>query len=419
MPSLGADMEAATLIEWRVKPGDSVQRGDIVAEVQTQKGLIEIEVWESGVIDQLLVQPGVKVPVGSVLATVRSAPAASSARAASAEVTPGAAKPDPLMASIGSGSPVPPTADSDTHSVSEPAAPGTRPAASPSARRLARELDVDLACVHGSGPHGAITREDVTRVAAERPKSPAASPERRAPALPAASTRQPAPTPPADAASAMRSAIGAAMARSKREIPHYYLTLDLDVSRALEWLEAENQRRSVSERLLLAALLLKATALAAREFGEMNGYYVCGAFQRSESIHLGVAIALRQGGLIAPALHDVDRTSLTDLMTRLADLVKRTRGGGLRGSELSDSTLTVTNLGDQGADSVFGIIYPPQVALVGFGKMTYRPWADHGMLGIRPIVTATLAADHRVSDGHTGARFLSAIARKLEEPDKL
>lgn len=166
-------------------------------------------------------------------------------------------------------------------------------------------------------------------------------------------------------------------------------------------------------------LLLKATALAAREFPDMNGYFVDGKYQPSNSVHVGVAIALRAGGLVAPAIHDVDRLPLRDVMTRLGDLVKRARGGGLRSSELADSTLTVTNLGDQGTHSVFGIIYPPQVALVGFGKPTPRPWAENGMLGIRPVVTATLAADHRVSDGHAGARFLGMIEQRLREPEKL
>jgi pyruvate dehydrogenase E2 component (dihydrolipoamide acetyltransferase) len=136
-------------------------------------------------------------------------------------------------------------------------------------------------------------------------------------------------------------------------------------------------------------------------------------------VHLGVAIALRQGGLVAPALHDAETLSLEDLQAGLRDLVLRARGGRLRSSEMSDATLTVTNLGDQGVDSVFGVIYPPQVALVGFGKLTERAWASGGMLAARPTVTTTLAADHRVSDGHRGALFVAAIGRLLQEPEKL
>jgi pyruvate dehydrogenase E2 component (dihydrolipoamide acetyltransferase) len=413
MPSLGADMEDGTLVEWRIKPGDVVQRGDVVAEVETQKGIIEIEIWESGVVDELRVLPGAKVPVGVVLATIAAAKGAPPA----ADAAPAARAPEPAPPSA-DGAVVAPPAEAPA-ARAPAAAPFSRPAASPSARRLARELDVDLQRVHGSGPHGAITRDDVLRARDERSKGPSEA------AVPAPSRAEApseaSPRPPArgEAAAAIRQAIAAAMARSKREIPHYYLAHEIDVSRALAWLEAENQRRPVTERLLLAALLLKATALAAQSFQSMNGYYIDGVFRPATAVHVGVGIALRQGGLVAPAIHDVDRTSLGELMARLADLVQRARGGGLRSSELSDATLTVTNLGDQGTDSVFGIIYPPQVALVGFGKPKLKPWAEGGMLGIRPVVTATLAADHRVSDGHTGARFLNAIAQRLAEPEKL
>lgn len=234
----------------------------------------------------------------------------------------------------------------------------------------------------------------------------------------------PAPTaarvrPPTAAAMAMRKAISAAMTRSKREIPHYYLGAELDVSRAVRWLEAENARRPVTERVLFAAVLLRATALALREVPELNGFFVEDTFRPSEAIHVGVAIALRQGGLVAPAIHDTDKKSLVEIMASLQDLVGRVRGGALKASEMSDPTVTLTNLGDQGTDTVFGVIYPPQVALVGFGTMRERPFAENGMLGVRPIITASLAADHRVSDGHRGARFLATLGRLLANPENL
>jgi pyruvate dehydrogenase E2 component (dihydrolipoamide acetyltransferase) len=217
----------------------------------------------------------------------------------------------------------------------------------------------------------------------------------------------------------MRDAIAAAMARSKREIPHYYLQNHIDMSCALQWLEAENAKRSISERLLPIALLIKATALAVREVPELNGTWVQGLFKRSEPVHLGVAISLRDGGLVAPAIHNVDRLALNELMSALMDLVTRARSGGLRSSELSDPTLTVSNLGDMGVETLFGIIYPPQSALVGFGKIFQRPWVSEGKIEPRPIVSATLSADHRVSDGHRGGLFLVALDRLLQEPGKL
>jgi pyruvate dehydrogenase E2 component (dihydrolipoamide acetyltransferase) len=217
----------------------------------------------------------------------------------------------------------------------------------------------------------------------------------------------------------MRRAIAAAMARSKREIPHYYLAAPVDMRRALGWLAEENRRRPVEERLLPAAPLLKAVALALRQVPELNGFWLDGAFQPSAAVHLGVAIAIRGGGLIAPALHDADRKSVGELMAGLRDLVQRARAGTLRSSEASDPTVTVTNLGDQGVETVFGVIYPPQVALVGLGRIVDRPWAEGGLLGVRPVLTATLAADHRASDGHRGGLFLAALDRLLQEPEKL
>jgi pyruvate dehydrogenase E2 component (dihydrolipoamide acetyltransferase) len=205
----------------------------------------------------------------------------------------------------------------------------------------------------------------------------------------------------------MRKAIAAAMSRSKREIPHYYLSETVPMLRAAEWLARENEKRPVTGRMLLAVLQLKAVALAAARFPDLNGFYRDGAHQPASAVHVGVAISLRQGGLVAPAIHDVQARSLEQLMQDLADLVRRARAGSLKASEMSDPTITVTNLGEGGVETVFPIIYPPQVAIVGFG-------------GVREQrVVASLAADHRVSDGHRGARFLAEIARLLQEPEKL
>jgi pyruvate dehydrogenase E2 component (dihydrolipoamide acetyltransferase) len=218
----------------------------------------------------------------------------------------------------------------------------------------------------------------------------------------------------------MRQAIAAAMARSKREIPHYYLSTNIDLKRALDWLNAENLKRPMEDRLLYGVLLIKAVALTLREFPELNAIWEAGQLVVKPEIHVGVAISIRQGGLIAPALHLADKKSLSELMHDFRDLVQRARAGSLRSSELSDSTITVTSLGEQGVESVFGIIYPPQVALVGFGKIADRPWVVDGQaLAVRPVITATLSADHRVSDGHRGGLFLSSLDRCLQQPEKL
>jgi pyruvate dehydrogenase E2 component (dihydrolipoamide acetyltransferase) len=209
------------------------------------------------------------------------------------------------------------------------------------------------------------------------------------------------------------------MARSKREIPHYHLAETVPMRAALDALRAFNAERPVTQRVLPAALLLKAVALAASEVPEVNGLHVDGSFRPSKAVHLGVAISLRGGGLVAPALHDVAAKPIGVLMSELADLVRRARAGSLRSSEMSDPTLTVTNLGDTGVDAVYGVIYPPQVALVGLGRIVERPWVDAGQLVVMPTVTATLAADHRVSDGHRGARFLVLLREQLQQPQDL
>jgi pyruvate dehydrogenase E2 component (dihydrolipoamide acetyltransferase) len=397
MPSLGADMEFGTLVDWRVKEGDAVKRGDVVALVETEKGVIEVEIFDSGVIESLVVRPGEKVPVGATLALVRGDGKGAPAQP---EPTPIAAVPVVEKARIEE-------KPAEKTAARVAAVETLRPRISPLARKRARELGVDLASISGTGEDGSISAADVERAATT------AQPTAPTPIQPAP------PTPKGLDLAAMRRVIAAAMARSKREIPHYYLATSIDMGKALNWLSAENAKRPVTKRLLSSALLIRAVALALRTTPELNGFWLDDAFKPGEGIHIGVAISLRQGGLINPAIHDVDKKNLDELMENMLDLVNRARTGHLRSSELADGTITVTNLGEQGVESVFGVIYPPQVALVGFGKITERPVAANGMVGARPVIDATLAADHRVSDGHRGGRFLLAIDRLLQEPEKL
>jgi pyruvate dehydrogenase E2 component (dihydrolipoamide acetyltransferase) len=218
----------------------------------------------------------------------------------------------------------------------------------------------------------------------------------------------------------MREAIAAAMAHSKREIPHYYLATEINMARATAWLEEYNVAMLPNERLLPAVLTLKASALAARKYPSFNGTYSApSGFSPSSSIHVGAAIAIRGGGLVAPAIHDCDQKNLQDLMAHLRDLVARARVGRLRSSEISDSTLTVSSLGERGVESLFGVIYPPQVAILGFGRIVRKPVAIGDEIKIRPVMAATLAADHRVTDGHAGSLFLNEIAALLQEPGRL
>jgi pyruvate dehydrogenase E2 component (dihydrolipoamide acetyltransferase) len=383
MPILTADMSAGTLVEWRKQPGDALARGDTIAVVETDKGLIDIEVFTPGVLEKIIVQPGATVPTGAVLAIVReTTPAAAPAPAA-------AMPPAPVVAPA-------------RRAVAPMAAPSDRVRISPLARKRAAELGIDPASVRGTGPAGSIRREDVEQAAAARAAVPAEQPRT-----------------PLDRQARARQAIGAAMARSKREIPHYYLATTIDMHRAMTWLAEENLKRPVPDRLLYGVLLIKAVALALRDVPELNSVWRGSEPVRSEAVHVGVAISLRGGGLVAPALHDTAGKSLGDLMRGFRDLVQRARSGGLRSSELSDPTITVTSLGEQGVESAFGVIFPPQVAIVGFGKIVERPWVVDGQVVARPLVTATLSADHRVSDGHRGGLFLAAVDRLLQEPGRL
>jgi pyruvate dehydrogenase E2 component (dihydrolipoamide acetyltransferase) len=520
MPALGAGMDVGRIVAWHVGVGDEVHRGDIVALVETDKANIDVEVFEDGVVEELLVAAGAKVPVGTPLARIGSragvvpaedaepdvaaedAEADVAAEVAEADVAPEVAEPAapvaervPVGAGVGAaagvaaGVPVPaahPNGAVDPHpfvtsplvrhqaeeagvdltrvhgsgpgglitrhdvelaaaravearelAAPQPSGPSGA-SSSPYARRLATEHGVDLASVTGSGPGGAVLADDVLAAAGTAPsgRSTAESPAPEAPApagedLAVGSERHRDPDEEKRAAKAarkreqeerslaMRQAIARAMERANREIPHYHLGETVDVEQTLTWLTERNADRPPSERILPAALVLKATALALREYGDLNGYWVDDAFQPGEGIHLGVAINLRRGGLLAPAIRDADQLTLDELMASLRDLVARTRSAGLRGSELTDPTITVSNLGDTGVELIHGVITPPQVALVGVGRITERPWAVDGMLAVRRTLFLSLAGDHRASDGHRGGRFLAAIAANLARPETL
>ena len=457
MPSLGADMEHGKIVEWLVKPGDYVRRGDLVAVVDTDKTVMDVESFQEGVVAELLVDPGETVPIGTPLARITPTPAE-----VGAPVPPVRLRPPPppvgprprLPQRPRHGPPPCRHLPGSRHRIAPPVrhlahrlgvdtarihgtgkggavtradvehAVAARPSAgrvrsSPRARRLAAELGVELSGVSGTGPEGAVTVADVQHAAGSRTEAAApatsAPPREQAPEAP-----QPGKSPDArERVASLRRAVGALMSRSKKTIPHYYLSTTLDLRAAVEWMQSVNAQRPVASRLVPSALLLKAAALAAKDVPEVNGFYDDGGFRPSASVHLGVAVALRQGGIVAPAIHDADTLAVDVLMEHLRDLVSRARAGRLQRAEMADPTITVTNLGDLGVESVFGVIYPPQVAMLGFGRVTEQPWAQNGLLGVRPAVTATLSADHRVSDGLRGGRYLTRIDELLQKPEEL
>jgi pyruvate dehydrogenase E2 component (dihydrolipoamide acetyltransferase) len=375
MPSLGPDMESGTLV-----PGDAVKRGDVVALVETDKGVIDVEIFAAGTVDSLLVEPGAHVPVGSVLARLRDGEASTAVSVQSATAPAQAAS-----------APSPQSAAPPRESVH-----AAHKRASPAARARARALGVDVSEVQGSGPGGVVTLEDVVKRGA--------------------TVQSAAPVAPAHD---MRSVIARAMSRSKREIPHYYLALTCSFASARAWLEEHNATAPIELRLLPSALLLKATALAARALPDFNGFYRDEEFVRSPNVHVGMAIAMRGGRLAAPAILDADRKTVAVVMRELRDLATRVRAGRMRGSELALPTITVTSLAEEGVDLVVPAIYPPQVAIVGFGAIVERPWVVEGAVRPTPVLTISLAADHRVTDGRSGARFLALIGNSLQAPQTL
>lgn len=399
MPSLGADMTEGTLVEWQVKPGDTLKKGDIIALLETSKGLIDMEVYQQGVVTELLLEPVVTVPVGTAMAKMEVegevVQPATSVPEAPQPAEPIAAQTPSVTAPPVSLQPLSPQPE---RKAAEPPRVSTRQGvlASPVVRKLAAEQQLELSQLVGSGPGGAILLRDM---ASKQPQAKAAS--------------------AADAAQTMRAAIAAAMEKSKREIPHYYLSLDVDITRAQSWLTAFNAERGPEERILLLALILKAIAQSLHQYPTLNGYYQQQQFAPSNAVHIGNVISLREGGLVVPAIHDVEQLSVEDIMVKLRDISERSRRGVLRSSELMDATITVTNMGERGSDLVLGVIYPPQVAIIGIGKTRKGMLVKEDQPLVADLLTVTLAADHRVSDGMIGAKFLNALANKLQKPEKL
>lgn len=402
MPSLGADMEAGTLVEQLVEAGSPVARGDIIAAVETQKGVIEIEVFEDGVLDGWLASIGDKVPVGTPLALIRSAgtpdtpdiPEPEAPRPTPSETPqPTDPEPEPVQPED-----LPPSDPAPTGPVPEMPPgpeveippPETRLRVTPAARRLAAQKGIDL-----------------TTLAPEKGK------------VISRTTVQSATGQPPEKSKDIRSAIAAAMSRSKREIPHYYLSHTVDMMAVDTFVAKVNADRAPDARLLPTALYALAIARALKTFPEFNGHFADGTFLASTAVHLGIATHLRSGGLVAPALFDVEASDPDRVMQELRDLVTRVRAGRYRARELSSGTITMTSLGDRGVDVLYGVIYPPQVAIVGIGKPRLLPWVEKGKITARKIANITLAADHRVSDGHRGALFLRKIDDYLQTPEKL
>ncbi len=468
MPSMGADMESAVLTKWNYGVGDEVKKGDVICEIETAKGDIDVEVWESGTLTEIVVQEGARVPVGEVLALIdtgvetpvsETEPENESEPETQTEtetVSESETEPENDIESesdIETELEPEPENDIESESDIEPKPALGAGLASPAARKRAAELGIDLAALQGTGPGGAIKLADleaaephhhhrITPVARNMAEAEGIDPDSieatgehdtvtkkdveraiaRSADGPVGKVSADTSTEKAEESERqdpLRDAIAKAMARSKREIPHYYLQRQVDVTETLDWLTTENEGRSVKERLVFGALAARAVALAAAEIPEMNGLFEDGRFEPSSAVNVGFAIAMRGGGVVAPAILDTANKNLDETMAAIKDLVRRVRRGKLKSSEMTESTITVTSLGDLGVDTVYGVIYPPQVAIVGIGSPRETAIAHDGMVGVRTCVDLTLSGDHRVSDGLVGARFLQLVEGYLQDPESL
>ncbi len=372
MPSLGADMEQGTLVEWLKQPGDVIHRGDVLAVVETQKGAIEIEVFSDGVLRDCRASPGERVPVGEVIAILDS------------DDTSTMPTVKPSFSAVPLHQPV-----------SAERLPG-KPKITPAARRLAQQFGLDVSNI-AADSSGVVGLRQV-----QASSTVTSTSEVRTSGIDFKE---------------MRKAIAAAMARSKREIPHYYVSSDLDVTALMDWLAQANASRSVADRLLYAVPLFRILARTLVETPELNGHYEQGTFSPAQTVNAGIAVAMRGGGLVAPSIQDVAGKSIDELRESLTDLVGRVRSGRLRSSELSNATVTFSNLGERTADTLMPIIYPPQVAIIGCGQIVRRPWVKDGEVQVRQVMSVTVAGDHRVSDGRSAARFLSRLEQRLITPE--
>ena len=421
MPQMGADMTEGTLVTWVKQVGEAVARGEIIAEIETDKATVELEAYEPGTMLKHVVAEGETVPVGDVIALMgdasevvgeverklpavtpvkRENPVGGSAAVKAAEV----AAPAQTL-------PVP-TAAPEPRTLATPAE-GERVRISPVARRIATDAGLDVRGLTGSGPDGRILRRDVETAI----KSPVA----KALAVSPAAGREPSVAVAASGVvpmSKMRQAIARRMSMSKQSAPHYYLTLDIDMTSALAFREQMNSVATDAQRVSINDLVVKACAMALQRHPKFNAEYGEDGLRLHDAINIDIGIAL-DDGLIAPAILDVAHKSLGVIAEEGKDLVTRAKGGHLRADEYSAGTFTITNLGAYGVETLIGIINPPQAAILGVGSVMAQAVVRDGEVVVRQVMKVALSADHRVTDGAEGAGFIKEIQKVLENPASL
>ena len=422
MPKLGFDMKEGQLVNWVKKVGDKVKHNDVVAEIESDKATVEVEVFDiEGTLLELLVKEGDIVPIGAPIAVVGEPGEKYDLAALGVQVSGAQAEPAPVAEAAAPAAPAP-AADGD--GLGLPA--GVR--ASPLARRIARESGIDLRQVPGTGPSGRIIRADVE---AYRERPPEAAPA-AAPALAPAPAMVPALAPtygelPSGPdvevveTSALRARIGVRMAQSKQQVPHFYVTTEVDVAALLELRQQLNASiENDEEKVTVNDLIVKAAALTLRQFPNLNSHYYGDKTVRHKRINIGMAVALPNGGLINVVAKDADKTALGTLAARSKAMIGRAREGKFKPDDVEGSTFTVSNLGPYDVDHFIAIVNPPEAAILAVGTAKKVPVVlEDGTLGVGHRMKVTISVDHRVSDGAEAAQFMQAFKKLVENPMRL
>jgi len=435
MPQMGYDMDAGTLLRWLKQEGEQVERGEPIAEIETDKVNLEIESFEGGIVRKLLVTEGQTVPVGEPIAIIGEPGEAieTPPEPTRTEPTVPAAGPPAMPAQSVDGLREAPAPLPEDQVIER--APGERVRASPLVRRLAAEHGIDLQGVHGTGPGGRIVKEDIMPLVGRPQPVPATA--RPAPAAPAAAptplptppTPGPAPAPAAAPAAAlagqplselhdlsrMRKTIARRMGESWQQAPHFYVTMAIDMARALELRTQINEQVEDPQKVSVNDLIVKGAALALRKFPSLNASFAGEQLRVYDRIDVGVAVAI-EGGLISPVIPDTDHKPLGEIAAMAKDLIERARNGGLKPEEYQGGTFTVSNLGMYGVENFIAVINPPQAAILAIGAIRTVPvFVDDAFVPAQRM-EVTLSADHRVTDGAEVARYLIELKRLLENP---
>jgi pyruvate dehydrogenase E2 component (dihydrolipoyllysine-residue acetyltransferase) len=402
MPALGVAQQTGTLLKWLKAEGQSVSKGEPLMEIETDKATVEIEAPTSGILTQVVAKPGDDVPVGQTIALLLAPGEVANA--------PALQNPQPRIASGAGSSPLPEAegrgesrlATSTSSPRVEPGIPtatvGARVLASPAAKRIAREKQVDLASLQGSGPEGSILAEDVLRAIHLRPQ-PSGN----------AVAQEVLPLSP------MRRIVGQRMTQSKQSTPHFYVSMDIDMT-AVNKLRTESKEQGADSAPSINDIIVQACARALKDFPSLNSTFTEQGIKLHEDINIGIAIALEEG-LVVPVVRNADRLSLGEIAAQSRELIDKAQKKKLFPLDYEGGTFTVSNLGMLGVDSFIAIINPPQCAILAVGRVAPRVVADNEMFSIKPLLTATLSADHRVIDGAIGARFLREVKELLERSE--